>query len=550
MNNNNLYKKKLELYKNILKTKYNQIGGVTRTCTTCTATYDDDTLEFCQICRHKLPVICPICTLKNLSNATICAVCGNELPQPLPPQQPVQPPQPLPPQQPVQPPQPGLPVILTTWVCTHCTTENSNLNKNCEACGNNKPIIEPIYNIESLDKYFEYLYKYTLLPDKILEFDHVTQDLDLLKVYEERINIINKLNETINFDDTKSLTNTELKYMIKDKPIGYNVIFGHGTLNSYNLPIHNFEIPVGMKVVMFTQSSEKVFTSIDKLFFNVFDDKNIIFKDCIQNSPIERNINPSILFSSKDNTQGINYNICSICNKLTSCPSCDIINSKKISDTDTDKKNCYFSIYEGGTPSKTISNQFVYWDPEYESTSGKAYSKTGIYNLPNTSLFNEFLKLFNTTADKEEIFKKCFSGSYMPNNIASYPFEIVGDIVKMMEEQAKFSEEKKIIYDGDEICAKYNKKCSLLSDILRNLPIGTKNNPIVYFIRICRSVNERDRVQLVRQRSIKLYPSMLRQLSISNALGSDLQKDLENDYTRDDEGGEEERKDDEEEEEE
>ena len=250
-------------------------------------------------------------------------------------------------------------------------------------------------------------------------------------------------------------------------------------------------------------------------FGNGNNNKNIIFYDCIQNSIYPRRINPSILFSSKDNSQNINYNVCEICQQLSlssDCPACNIINSTKFSETQSE--NCYFSIYEGG---KTMQNQYVNWNPEYRAGEMKIISKTGIYNLPNISLLNNSPREIMPGENINLLKKESFAGSYMPNNITPYPFGILGNTVKMAETQDQFLQDKKILYDDeilhdDEIYSKYCNKYSLLSDILYNLPKGTKNNPIVYFVRICRGTDP-ERVQLVRQKSIKQESNMLRNLS-------------------------------------
>ena len=308
----------------------------------------------------------------------------------------------------------------------------------------------------------------------------------------------------------------------KNKPAGYYTIFGHGSYESmYSYEQKEFVVPDGIRIIFIEESGKTVNWSIDWLL------KHRLFleESCVQ-SKYGRTVVPAYLFSYQSgDIARINYNICNICkNALNDCKICKLLALHK-----NNESNCTFSIYNSGA---ICSNLSINWDTILGSETQNMLflSKIGIYKLPNFELSSipNWTKLPSAKTYSELEIKYpdwsrnvAFEGSFMPSNIPRFHTQFRleekkgEDLMKAQEEnrihQLRTEEIKskdpngpidhgKILVDPKEIWDKYGLRNSSLHHIIYNVPRGTKEHPMVYFINVCRVASE-TRIDNLRQMS-------------------------------------------------
>jgi hypothetical protein len=322
---------------------------------------------------------------------------------------------------------------------------------------------------------------------------------------------------------------------LKNKPAGYCVISGHGSyvsLLSYEKK--HFTVPNGIRVVLLEDTGKPVDWSIDWMFSN----PEFMGESCIQ-TKYGRSIVPAYLFSSQSNYgERINYDICEVCNNsLDNCKMCQILKQFKES-----SPNCTFSIYDSGV---SCANLTVSWKCRLGSErDGVIFlSKIGIYKLPNVEIANvaDWQSLPNAKT-KAELYSKYsgweenhgFEGSFMPMNIPRFNgitqvFDLSGDARIQAEQENRqhriesdslsidHTEDKlqphidSISVNPNQIWERYGERKSSLHHIIYNVPRGTVEHPMVYFINACR-IAAPSQLPMLRQQSAEQAKSAIKRV--------------------------------------
>ena len=292
-----------------------------------------------------------------------------------------------------------------------------------------------------------------------------------------------------------------------NKPSGYFGLFAHGTYTLLQpLDATTFVVPDGIRIVMFEETGKGVNWSIDPMLTA----PDFMEPSCIQRAS-DRSITPAYIASYQSNVgERINYDICYACIfEMQKCKLCDTLQTFKRL-----KMNCSFNIYDSGA---SCANLSINWKCGIGSSThaGRSLMKIGIYKLPNYELSMHVDRTTLPSAKTEiELYKKfpdwestrAFEGSFMPTSIPVYSIfgkikstdELLEDnrLHTVATERLKYHdptipmvvpELSTIETDPTIIWNKYGNKNSTLHHIIYNMPRGTVEHPMVYFVAACRT---------------------------------------------------------------
>jgi hypothetical protein len=427
--------------------------------------------------------------------------------------------------------------IPQTWACPTCTLRNPISNLICDMCGEYKPGNEPpLKKVDELDEIelecnsrTEYgpnkccgeckgnitekcmwslksgcikrLKKKELIYNSQID-DNWYKKYHIPEFTKDMTSMDNIIGILSNIPSQLELLQQYHEQWWLNKPLGYFAIFSHG---SYQIlePIDavDFVVPDGIRIVMFEKTGKGVHFSIDSML----SDPEFMDNSCVQ-WLLDRSITPAYLFSYQGYLgERINFDICQVCTmQLKPCKMCQILQQFK-----RKSPNCSFSIYDSGS---VCANLGIIWDSKIGSESSKlTLTKLGIYKLPNNelSLYSDDIP---SDSSKEKLYSKypkweeenAFRGSFMPMDISVYStLGIIKTTDKILEENRQHKstaammkgydhEIPRILPDRIEtdpsiIWDKYGNKNSTLHHIIYNVPRGTVEHPMVYFVDACRT---------------------------------------------------------------
>ena len=355
---------------------------------------------------------------------------------------------------------------------------------------------------------------------------------DFTKILSNQLNIIPIISELPK--KVKSLSKMNVIPWLNNKPSGYFAICGHGYYNDTfdETEESEFIVPNGIRIVLLEDSGAVVSYGLTTMLHN-----RLFMEDsCLQEST-DRSIVPAYLLSYQSEKK-VNYDIHEVCKYLSDnykngmdCNACKVLDRYK-------KSGKSFNIYDSGS---ICSNLTIYWTSFIGSKQKQGLQKLGIYKLPNEELSS--YKIIETDTI-EELHEKnsswedseAFRGSFMPHNVGlkiknwNEERMEMDDLEEVNRIQRKYKEENDRVLEIDhlqentipsldsmetdpiKLWDKYGNHTSSLHHIIYNLPRGTVENPMVYFVSSCRSTSD-GLYPLIRQVSEMNDPLLYRYLS-------------------------------------